>query len=94
MGLRLLEANVVFWKSWFNLGLYFTIIKQKEGKMKNYKLIFIVFVLISYYIIGLPTQIIAQTNDGDQLRLEGLELAKGVDLTIHIELAPYLPEKF
>jgi hypothetical protein len=49
--------------------------------MKNYKLIFIVFVLISYYIIGLPTQIIAQTNDGDQLRLEGLELAKGVDLT-------------
>jgi hypothetical protein len=61
--------------------IYFAIKKQKEGKMKNNELKFIVLIFISYYIIGLPSQILAQTIDGDQLRLEGFELAKGVDLT-------------
>ena len=48
--------------------------------MKNNKLKFIVLVFISVFIFGLPTQILAQKSD-DQLRLEGFELAKGVDIT-------------
>jgi hypothetical protein len=49
--------------------------------MKNFKLRFTVLAFIVYFIVGLPSQIFAQSCPGQQLRLEGLELAKGVNLT-------------
>jgi hypothetical protein len=49
--------------------------------MKNHKLRFTVLGFILYFIIGFPFEILSQTNPGDELQLEGLELAKGVNLT-------------